>query len=101
MDVSAYWRRQREQYQHGAKLVKDFAVFDYGFIPDQPVVRDECKPILKALARFELSAIPNNLAAIGSRGSGKTLMLRKCAKTTSHFRFGGHGGSGEVRGWIV
>ena len=27
--------------------------------------------------------------------------LRKCAKTTSHFRFGGHGGTGEVRGWIV
>lgn len=76
MDVSAYWRRQREQYEHGAKLVKDFTVFDYGYIPDQPVVRDECKPILNALARFEMSAIPNNLAVIGSRGSGKTLMLK-------------------------
>lgn len=27
--------------------------------------------------------------------------LRKCAETTSRFRFGGHGVTGEVRGWIV
>jgi hypothetical protein len=27
--------------------------------------------------------------------------LRKCAKTTSHFLFGGHSGTGGFRGWIV
>lgn len=39
-------------------------------------MRTECRGLINELLRFELSGVPNHQAVIGSRGSGKTLMVR-------------------------
>jgi cell division control protein 6 len=39
-------------------------------------MREECKELIKEMLQFEISGVPNHQAVIGSRGSGKTLMLK-------------------------
>lgn len=76
MDIEAYLRRQRDHFERGAHHVKDYSVFDFGYVPEQPLMRDECTRVLDALLRFDITCIPINQVIIGSRGSGKTLTLR-------------------------
>ncbi|MCY2928872.1 MAG: AAA family ATPase [Planctomycetota bacterium] len=76
MDIAAYLRQQKEQIGHESRQVKDFSVFDFNYIPPQPVVRMECKELIDEMLRFEVSGIASHYAVIGSRGSGKTLMLK-------------------------
>jgi cell division control protein 6 len=79
MDVTAYLRREDERFDKKAKHVKDFSVFDFNYIPSEPLMRDEVKGLLNAIIRFRRSGIPTHQAIIGSRGSGKTLMLKYLA----------------------
>lgn len=51
-------------------------MFDFSYIPQEPVLREECKLLADEMLRFDLSGIANHHAIIGSRGSGKTLMVR-------------------------
>jgi cell division control protein 6 len=76
MDIAAYLRAQKEHLGREAKAVKDFSVFDFDYIPDQPLLREEAKLLIDELLRFEITGIPTHYAIIGSRGSGKTLTLR-------------------------
>lgn len=76
MDIASYLAGQREQLGKETKQVKDFSVFDFHFLPEQPVLRTECKELVDELLQFELSGIATHLAIIGSRGSGKTLTLK-------------------------
>ena len=75
MDIEAYLQQQRNQLDQ-SRLVRDFTVFDYNYIPFRPLMRQECKPIIDALLRFSVSGIPTHLAIIGSRGCGKTLTMQ-------------------------
>ena len=59
-----------------SRIVKDFSVFDFSYIPNEPIMRQESKYLIKEMARFEISGIPTHLAVIGSKGSGKTLTLK-------------------------
>jgi len=52
MDIEAYLRRQHDQFGRSARHVKGFAVFDCNYVPDQPLMRDECKRRIDALFRF-------------------------------------------------
>jgi len=56
--------------------VKDFSVFDFNYIPHEPLMREECKHLIKEMLRFDMSGIPTHEAVLGSKGSGKTLTLR-------------------------
>lgn len=76
MDIAVYLKRQEELAHQQSKQVKDFSVFDYNYIPDQPIMRDESKELIDAMVNFNVSAIPTNLAVIGSKGSGKTLTVK-------------------------
>ena len=76
MDIAAYLKEQKAQLANESRRVKDFAVFDFNYIPDEPVMRTECKQLINEMLRFDMSGIPNHQAIIGSRGSGKTLMLK-------------------------
>ena len=76
MDIAGYLQRQKEELGKQTREVKDFSVFDFSYIPEQPVVREECKELIDEMLRFDLSGIATHLAVIGSRGSGKTLMLK-------------------------
>ena len=79
MDVQTYLKGRKEQIKKEAGMVKDFSVFDFSHIPSQPVMRDEAKILIDAILRYDHTGIPKNLALFGSRGSGKTLMVRYLA----------------------
>lgn len=76
MDVAAYLRRQKKHLKEEARFVRDFSVFSFDYIPEEPLMRDEAARLIDDMLRFELSGIPTNYAVIGSRGSGKTLTLK-------------------------
>ncbi len=76
MDIAGYLESQKEQLGRSTKQVKDFAVFDFNHVPDEPLIREECKELIKEMLQFEISGIANHVSIIGSRGSGKTLMLK-------------------------
>jgi Cdc6-like AAA superfamily ATPase len=80
MDVQMYLEGRKEQIKKEAGKVKDFSVFDFSYIPSQPVMREEAKVLIDAVLRYDHTGIPKNLALFGSRGSGKTLMVRYLAK---------------------
>ena len=73
MDIATYLEQQKAELGKQTKQVRDFSVFDFSYIPEQPVVRDECKELIDEMLRFDLSSIGTHMAVIGSRGSGKTL----------------------------
>lgn len=76
MDVAAYLRRANENLSKETRLVKDFSVFDFDYVPQEPLLRDEGKKLITELMRFQHTGIPTHHFVIGSRGSGKTLTVR-------------------------
>ena len=80
MDVAAYLQEQKQALGRQSRQVRDFTVFDFNYIPERPVMREECKELIREMLQFELSGTPNHLVIIGSRGSGKTLTLKYLQK---------------------
>ena len=76
MDIAAYLKQQKQHIGREARFVRDFSVFDFDYIPQQPLMRDECKLLIDDMLRFDISGIPTHYTIIGSRGSGKTLTLK-------------------------
>ena len=76
MNIHAYLTQQKQRIADQAQQVRDFAVFDFSHVPEQPVMRDECRELIDAMLRFDASGIPSHLAIVGARGSGKTLTLK-------------------------
>ena len=76
MDIAAYLKQQKKHIGREARSVRDFSVFDFDFIPQQPLMREESKLLIDDMLRFAISGIPTHYAVIGSRGSGKTLTLK-------------------------
>ena len=76
MDAAAYLRREDERFGKRSEHVKDFSVFDFNYIPEEPLLRDEVTLLLNALIRLKRSGIPTHQLIVGSRGSGKTLALK-------------------------
>lgn len=76
MDIAAYLKRVNEQLSRESELIKDYSVFDFSFVPEQPVLRSQANSLVDELAQFNISGIPTHLAIVGSRGSGKTLTVK-------------------------
>ena len=76
MDITSYLNKKRITLVQSSTNIKDFSVFDYNYIPDEPVEREEIKEVIRKMLYFEMSAIPTHVAIVGSRGSGKTLLLK-------------------------
>ena len=76
MDIQDYLKKQRGRLRQQTQRVKDSRVFDYSYVPEQPLIRPQTKAVLDALLRFDLTGVPTNLLILGSRGSGKTLTLK-------------------------
>jgi len=84
MDIASYLKKKRECLGQSSANVKNFAVFDYNYIPDEPVQREEVKEIIKHMVRFEKTNVPTHMSIVGSRGSGKMMMLKYLQKIISH-----------------
>ena len=80
MDVKTYLHTRKEALGRQTSAIRDYTVFDFNYIPDQPLMRDEARIIVDAILQYGHTGIPKNLALFGSRGSGKTLMVRYIAQ---------------------
>ena len=76
MDIATYLQQQKDELGKETRRARDFSVFDFNYIPEQPVMREECKELIDEMLRFELTGLANHQAVVGSRGSGKTLMVK-------------------------
>jgi archaeal cell division control protein 6 len=76
MKITDYLAQQARVLEQTSQHIKDFHVFDFNYIPEQPLMREETKPIIDACLRYAKTSIPNHMFIFGSRGSGKTLMIR-------------------------
>jgi len=76
MNIVSFLQQEKDRNARIRRLVKDFSVFDFSYIPNEPIMREESKYLIKELTRFEISGIPTHLAVIGAKGSGKTLTLK-------------------------
>jgi len=76
MAIADYLKQRADELKQSASRIRDYRVFDFNFIPDQPLMRQEIKPIVDACLRYTQGGIPNHLFIFGSRGCGKTLTMR-------------------------
>jgi cell division control protein 6 len=76
MKITDYLSRQARALDDTSRRIKDFRIFDFNHIPDEPFMREEAKPIIDAYLRYLKTGIANHLFIFGSRGSGKTLMIK-------------------------
>ena len=76
MDIVSFVQQEKDRNARIKRIVKNFSVFDFSYIPNEPIMRQESKYLIKELTRFDISGIPTHLAVIGTKGSGKTLTLK-------------------------
>ncbi|MCD6287484.1 MAG: AAA family ATPase [Candidatus Hydrogenedentes bacterium] len=80
MEVQEYLREKEKRFEKSVRRLRDVHVFDFNYVPDKPLMRDEIKPIIDAMLRYEKTGIANHMLIIGSRGSGKTLSVKHLKK---------------------
>ncbi len=76
MKITDYLDRQARLLKTSSAQIRDYQVFDFNWIPDEPLMREEAKPIIDGCLRYLRTGIANHLFIFGSRGCGKTLMVR-------------------------
>lgn len=76
MEVHDYIEDKEKRLARRTQRLRDARVFDFNFVPPEPLLREEMKPVIDALLRYQHTGIANHLLIIGSRGSGKTLGVR-------------------------
>jgi Cdc6-like AAA superfamily ATPase len=80
MDIEKYLEEKHRTLEKSAARIRDCRVFDFNYIPEKPLMREEVKPIIDALLRYQQTGIANNVLVLGSRGSGKSLSARYLMK---------------------
>ncbi|MDP2897146.1 MAG: hypothetical protein Q8Q12_11430 [bacterium] len=45
MEIEEYLLHKEKRLEKGSERIKDFRVFDFNFIPEKPLMRDEVKPV--------------------------------------------------------
>lgn len=77
MDIEQYLTMSKDKLEIENKKIKDFHVFDtFNYIPEKPLMREEVKPVVDAILRYEKSLIQNNLCVLGCSGCGKSLSVK-------------------------
>jgi Cdc6-like AAA superfamily ATPase len=76
MDIQEYLNNKRARLEKSSERIKDFSVFDFNYIPPNPLMREEAKLVIDAILRFQRTGIANNLLILGARGSGKSVMAK-------------------------
>jgi len=83
MDIEQYLAKKREHLDKSKNHIRNFEVFDFNYIPEKPLMREEVKPVIDALLRYQHTGIANNVLILGSRGSGKSVLARYLMKALS------------------
>ncbi len=74
--IEDYVRETQKRVQAKTSKIRAPHVFDFNYVPNKPLMREELKPVVDGLLRYLSTGIPNHLLIVGSRGSGKTLSVR-------------------------
>jgi Cdc6-like AAA superfamily ATPase len=80
MDIEEYLQEKQQNLAAVRSRIKNFEVFDFNYIPEKPLMREEVKPIIDGLLRYRQTGIANNILILGSRGSGKSVLARYLMK---------------------
>jgi Cdc6-like AAA superfamily ATPase len=83
MDIEQYLAERQKRLDKSKDQIRDFEVFDFNYIPQKPLMREEVKPIIDALLRYQQTGIANNVLILGSRGSGKSVLAKYLMKALS------------------
>ena len=76
MDVKEYLYQKQKDLARKAKNISDSQIFDFNYIPQRPLLREEVKPVIDAILRYKQTGIANNVLILGSRGSGKSVSAK-------------------------
>jgi len=80
MRIQDYFQESQKRISKNTRVIKDFKVFDFNYILESPLMREEVKPIVDSLLKYEKRNVPNNLVIYGARGSGETLTIKYLKK---------------------
>jgi Cdc6-like AAA superfamily ATPase len=83
MDIEQYLSEKQKRLDKSKYQIRNFEVFDFNYIPAKPLMREEVKPIIDALLRYQQTGIANNVLILGSRGSGKSVLAKYLMKVLS------------------
>ena len=83
MDIQEYLGQRQKSLDKTSERIRDFNVFDFNYIPEKPLMREEVKPVIDALLRYQQTGIANNVLILGSRGSGKSVLTKYFMKILS------------------
>ena len=83
MDIEQYLRDKQQHLATSGRRIRDIGVFDFNYIPAKPLMREEVKPVIDALLRYQQTGIANNVLILGCRGSGKSVMAKYLLKILS------------------
>ena len=83
MEIEEYLAQKERRLERGKERIRDASVFDFNYLPHKPFMREEAKPVIDALLRYQKTGIANHLVLLGSRGCGKTLLVRYLMKLVS------------------
>jgi len=76
MDIEQYLSERQKHLDESKGQIRNFEVFDFNYIPQKPLMREEVKPVIDALLRYQQTGIANNILILGSRGSGKSVLAK-------------------------
>ncbi len=80
MEIHEYLREKEKRLSRGMSRIRDFRVFDFNYIPEKPLMRQELRAVIDGLLRYQKTEIANHLLIVGSRGCGKTLSVKYLQK---------------------
>ena len=83
MDIEKYLSERQTRFDKSRDKIRSFEVFDFNYIPERPLMREEVKPVIDALLRYQQTGIANNVLVLGSRGSGKSVLAKYLMKVMS------------------
>jgi archaeal cell division control protein 6 len=83
MDIEKYLKDKQSDLEKSKTRIINSNVFDFNYIPEKPLMRNEIKPVIDALLRYQQTGIANNVLILGSRGSGKSLAAKYLMKLLS------------------
>jgi len=83
MDIEKYLKDKQSNLEKTKDRITNSEVFDFNYIPEKPLMRNEIKPVIDALLRYQQTGIANNVLILGSRGSGKSLAAKYLMKLLS------------------
>jgi Cdc6-like AAA superfamily ATPase len=76
MDIEQYVSHRQSLLERSNDRIQNFEVFDFNYVPEKPLMREEVKPVIDALLRYQQTGIANNVLILGSRGSGKSVLAK-------------------------